>query len=194
MVLRRMMDKVYLTRAKYNAYLEEIKYMEGEGGQLMAKLLASSPGSGMGRPNDLPVHQMASEFRGYLHEIKNIVNCAVIIDDLRDESTNLEEVVIGCTVVVRYEGDEEVEEYTILGKHEVDPSKGRISCWSPIGSSLLGKRKGDRVVIELSPSREVRMVVEEVKRMSLSFDYPCTNWKCRLELALMGGNSVKPTT
>jgi len=188
------MDKVYLTQAKYKAYLEEIKYMEREGGQLMAKLLASSPGSGMGRPNDLPVHQMAAEFRGYLHEVKSIVNCAVIIDDLRDKSANLEEVTLGCTVVVRYEGDDEVAEYTILGKHEVNPSKGRISCWSPIGSSLMGKRKGDTVVIKLSPSHEVRMIIEDVKRLSLDFDYPCTNWKCRLELALMRDNSVKPTT
>lgn len=173
-------NKHYLTRARYNAYLEEIEFMEGEGAKLLAKLLASSPGSGMGRPLDLPAHQMAREYQGHLQEIRAIVKSAVIIDDLCDEVEDLEEVTIGCTVTIRYE-DNEVEEYTILGRHEVQIERGRISFRSPVGSALLGSRKGDTVLIRPT----VKVVIEEVRRLSLDFYYPSTGWKKRLERALM---------
>jgi transcription elongation GreA/GreB family factor len=173
-------SKSYITRARYNAYLEEIEYMEGEGTDLLARLLASSPGSGMGRPLDLPAHQMAAEYQGYLQEIRAIVNSAVIIDDLRDEVENLEEVAVGCTVIIKYE-DDGVEEYTILGSREVDIEHGKISFGSPVGAALLGRRKGDTVLIR----PEMRVTIEEVRRLSLELDYPSTSWKKRLERALM---------
>ena len=173
-------NKHYLTRAKYNTYLKEIEYMEGEGAKLLAKLLASSPGSGMGRPLDLPAHQIAREYQGYLQEIRAIVKSAVIIDDLRDKVKDLEEVAIGCTVTIRYE-DNGVEEYTILGRHEVYIEQGRISFQSPVGSTLLGSHKGDTVLIRPT----VRVIIEEVRRLSLDFYYPSTIWKKRLERALM---------
>jgi transcription elongation GreA/GreB family factor len=173
-------NKHYLTQARYSAYLKEIEYMEGEGAKLLAKLLASSPGSGMGRPLDLPAHQMAREYQGHLQETRAIVKSAVIIDDLRDEVEDLEEVAIGCTVAIRYE-DNGVEEYTILGRHEVNIEQGRISFRSPVGSALLGSHKGDTVLIR----PEVRVVIEKVRRLSLNFDYPSTGWKKRLECALV---------
>ena len=104
----------------------------------------------------------------------------VIIDDLRDETEDLDEVTVGCTVRIRHE-DDGVEEYTLLGRHEVHIEQGRISFRSPVGSALMGSRKGDTVLIR----PKVGVVVEEVKRLSLNFNYPSTGWKKRLERALM---------
>lgn len=174
-------SEYYLTQARYDAYLKEIEYMEGDGQRLLAILLASSPGSGMGRPNDLPAHQTAGEFKGHLQDIKNIVKLAVIIDDIRDKHLDLDEVVIGCMVKVRYEGEEELEEYTILGRHEVNITEGKISCWSPVGAALIGKREGDIVTVNQSSSRVTHMKIEQVSRFSLDFDYSTIDWKDRLE-------------
>gem|GEM_PF-1041357 len=174
----------YLTRAKHNALLREIDYMQGEGRSLLADLLGSSPGSGMGRPNDLPVHQMAGEFMGHLQDIKSIVDNAVIIDDLRDSVPESSGISVGWTVTVRYNGEDELETYTILGRHEVDVAEGKISCWSPIGSALIGKRKGDSAALRLESSgRQVRISIEEATKLSLDFDYSRTNWRERLERA-----------
>ena len=38
--------------------------------------------------------------------------------------------------------------YTIVGTHESNPMEGRISNESPIGKAVLGKRKGDEVVVK----------------------------------------------
>lgn len=54
-------------------------------------------------------------------------------------------VVIGSTVKV--EMDEGIDEFTIVGRVEADPSKKRISNESPLGSTLLGAKKGEEVEV-----------------------------------------------
>lgn len=38
--------------------------------------------------------------------------------------------------------------YTILGGSESNPSRGIISHLSPLGAALLGRKKGDRILIK----------------------------------------------
>ena len=52
---------------------------------------------------------------------------------------------IGSTVTVRVNNNERI--YTIVGAHEANPSKGRISYVSPVGKALLGARVGDQVSV-----------------------------------------------
>ena len=40
------------------------------------------------------------------------------------------------------------EIYTIVGAAEANPSIGRISNESPLGRALLGKKTGDKVLVE----------------------------------------------
>lgn len=55
---------------------------------------------------------------------------------------------IGATVTIREEGASEDETYTIVGPAEANPALGRISQKSPIGSALMGHKKGDTVRVE----------------------------------------------
>ncbi len=61
------------------------------------------------------------------------------------KSENMDLVVIGSTVKVEMGG--EIDEFTIVGKVEANPSKKRISNESPIGSALLGAKKGEEVEV-----------------------------------------------
>lgn len=65
--------------------------------------------------------------------------------DIIDSSSNTERVEIGHLVSLQTDKGE--KQYRILGSSESDPSRNVISHLSPLGSSLLGKRKGDRVTI-----------------------------------------------
>ncbi len=69
---------------------------------------------------------------------KILRHAKVIHDDLK----NPEVVSIGCTVTVKDLESEEINEYTIVGAHEADPSKKRISMESPVGRALLGQKPG----------------------------------------------------
>jgi len=54
-------------------------------------------------------------------------------------------IAVGCNVQIKDGGD--VEKYEIVGSDESDPLEGRISIDSPIGSALVGHKKGDKVKI-----------------------------------------------
>ena len=49
-------------------------------------------------------------------------------------------------------------EYTIVSEEESDLQKGKISVQSPIGKGLLGKKKGEEVIIEV-PSGELKLKI-----------------------------------
>ena len=74
-------------------------------------------------------------------QLENILKNAKVISL---EHTN-DFVVIGSTV--RVEMDGELDEFTIVGRVEADPSKKRISNESPLGSTLLGAKKGEIVEV-----------------------------------------------
>lgn len=69
-------------------------------------------------------------------------------------------VVIGSTVAIEMDG--EVDEFTIVGKVEADPSKKRISNESPVGAALLGAKVGESVEVA-TPIVRYRCKVLEIK-------------------------------
>lgn len=70
-------------------------------------------------------------------------------------------VVFGATVTVTNEDDEE-KTYQIVGEDETEIEKHKISWRSPIATALLGKVKGDEVVVR-KPSGEEILVIEEIR-------------------------------
>lgn len=82
-----------------------------------------------------------ARLHGRILTIKDRLKRAVIIagDDADDRVT------MGSTVLLDAQGRE--RRYTIVGPQETNPSRGRISHLSPVGSALLGKRVGDRVEV-----------------------------------------------
>ena len=54
-------------------------------------------------------------------------------------------IAVGCSVEIS--DGEDTDKYEIVGSDESDPLKGRISVDSPIGSALVGHKKGDSVKI-----------------------------------------------
>ena len=69
-------------------------------------------------------------------------------------------VVIGSTVTIEMDG--EVDEFTIVGRVEADPSKKRISNDSPVGSALLGAKVGESVEVA-TPIVRYKCKVLEIK-------------------------------
>lgn len=67
-------------------------------------------------------------------------NAAVI------ERTNGDKVGIGSKVVIK--GDDGEETLMIVGSAEAAPREGRISNESPVGAALMGRKKGEKVVVQ----------------------------------------------
>jgi len=89
-------------------------------------------------------------------ELENILKSAKVIAEER----NNQFVVIGSTVKI--EMDDGIDEFTIVGRVEADPSKKRISNESPLGSTLLGAKKGEEVEVT-TPIVKYKCKVLEIK-------------------------------
>lgn len=66
---------------------------------------------------------------------------------IKEEDIDGKEVIIGAKVVVLDIDTNTNVEYNIVGQNESDPFSGKISNESPIGIALMGKNKGDIVMV-----------------------------------------------
>jgi transcription elongation factor GreA len=75
--------------------------------------------------------------------LEALIKNAVLID----ENHSTDHVQIGSTVGV--ESEDGKETFTIVGSAEAKPAEGRISNESPVGRSLLGRKKGEKVLVKV---------------------------------------------
>ena len=94
---------------------------------------------------------------GRIQELEYMLDHAVIINE---EVSDI--VKIGATVVIKYDGEDDTEEYKIVGSTEADPFENKISNESPIAKALLGKKKGSVVTVE-SPNGKYDIELVDIK-------------------------------
>lgn len=68
---------------------------------------------------------------------------------------------IGCTVIIQKVGEQNTRTFIIVGSEETDMLAGKISYKSPLGSVLIGKKKGDTVEVS-TPKGMIEYVVMSV--------------------------------
>lgn len=94
---------------------------------------------------------------GRIQELEYMVEHASIISEEASDTVK-----IGSSVVIRYDDEDDLEEYKIVGSTEADPFENKISNESPIAKALLGKKKGSKVIVE-SPNGEYEIELVEIK-------------------------------
>jgi transcription elongation factor GreA len=80
---------------------------------------------------------------GRIAQLESLIKNATLIE----ENHSTDHVQIGSTVSV--ESDDGKETFTIVGSTEAKPTEGRISNESPVGRALLGKKKGEKVLVRV---------------------------------------------
>lgn len=89
-----------------------------------------------------------------INHIEEILKKAVIM-----ETSSVAGVVhVGSTVTVQKKGSKEEKTFALVGSEEADSISGRISNESPLGSAILGKKKGDKVTVH-APKGEIEYTV-----------------------------------
>ena len=89
-------------------------------------------------------------------ELEQMVKNAVIIDE---SELSVDSVSVGTHVSIKMIGDDEAEEYDIVGRTEADPINGKISDESPVGHALLGKAVGEKAEVLLPSGQTVEYEV-----------------------------------
>ena len=157
------MEKIFLTQKGYDELQERLDYLTGQGRQEMSEKIKLAREYGDLSENaeyDAAKNEqafMAQEIKEIAEKLRN----AEIIDESNLDSKTVS---IGSIVKLQdMELDEKVE-IKIVGSSEADIMNNKISNESPIGQSLIGKKKGAVVDVN-TPSG-----VLKYKIISISID------------------------
>ena len=100
-----------------------------------------------------------SSLESRIVQVEDMLRFAEVIDA---DSVAAGEIAVGKTVTFTDDEDGEAETYQIVGAAESDPFSGKISNDSPIGQAIVGKKVGDKVVIQ-TPGGDMHVTITEVK-------------------------------
>ena len=144
------MDKhVYLTKEGLEKLQQDLENMKTVRRKEVAERLKQA--IGFGDLSENSEYDDAKNEQAFIEgEIQRmeemLINVVVIEDGAKvDDGT----ITIGSEVVIRFVGDDEEEEYKIVGTVEADPMNNRISNESPVGKAIIGHKAGDIVDIEV---------------------------------------------
>lgn len=87
-----------------------------------------------------------AELEEKIHKLETMIRKAKIV---QDEDVKGDVVNVGLKVKVRDLDAGIEEEFAIVGATESDPFNGKISNESSVGKTLIGHRKGDKVIVEI---------------------------------------------
>lgn len=96
-----------------------------------------------------------SFIEGRIAELEEILKRAKVVE----HEGGCEKINIGCRV--KTHSDDQTQEFQVVGVLEADPGGGKISCESPLGKKLVGKKVGDKVEIE-APAGKIVYTIEAI--------------------------------
>ncbi len=138
-------EKQYLTSEKMQEFKKELDFLKTEKRKQVAESLeyAKKLGDLSENAEYHDARQIQAEVEDRINHIENLLKTASVLDSVAVVGA----VGIGSQVKVQKEGDKEAKNYKIVGSEEADMVQGKVSNLSPLGSALLGKKKGDKVSV-----------------------------------------------
>jgi len=135
-------DKIPMTAQGFRALEEELRRLKTVERPEIIRAIGAAREHGDLSEN--AEYHSARERQGFIEgrlaELEDVISRADIIDP-KSLSGNV--VRFGATVKLADEDTEEESTFMIVGSHEADAAKGRISITSPLARALIGKKVGD---------------------------------------------------
>jgi transcription elongation factor GreA len=149
----------YLTKEKFDELKAELESLKTVKRKEIAENLEYS--KGLGDLSENAEYHEAREAQANLEEriakLEKVIKTAVIVSDKHGSTVS-----IGSIVKVRKDGTKGDQQFTLVGSEEVDVATGKISIHSPLGTALVGKKKGEVATFN-SPGGNVSYTIVDVK-------------------------------
>lgn len=154
--------EILLTQEGYDNLEKELEYLKTEKRTEIAERIKVALGFG-----DLSENSEYDEAKGAqasnetkIAELENKIRFARIIDESEIDTKTVQ---VGNIVTIHDEEFDEDLVYTIVGSTEVDLTQNKISNESPMGSALLGAKKGQIVEVE-APAGIMKYKILSIKK------------------------------
>jgi len=150
-----------LTPAGKAKLLEELAELKGPRREEIAHRLKNA--IQMGDLSENADYHAAKEDQGFLEgriqQIEAILYSATLVEE---SDINTSVVQIGNTVTVQEENEPE-ETFIIVGANEANPRERKISYESPMGSALMGHKKGQTVEVTIPNGSILKIKILKIK-------------------------------
>ena len=160
-----MAQEIKMSAAGLKAMQEELEYLKTVRRKELAEEIKEARSHGDLSENS--EYDEAKNTQGLVEnritELEQMIKNAVVIDE---SELSVDSVSVGTHVVIRMTGEDETEEYDIVGRTEADPLNGKISDESPVGHGLLGKAVGEKAEILLPTGQTVEYTVLSITHAS----------------------------
>src|SRR4051794_38941741 len=138
----------YYTKEGLDRLTKELNDLKTKGRSDIAKQIAEARDKGDLSEN--AEYDAAKDAQGLLElkisKLDDLLSNARVIDESTIDTSKAS---ILTTVSIKNKKNGAVVKYTLVAEEEADLKLGKISVKSPIGAGLLGKEKGDTVLIEV---------------------------------------------
>ncbi len=152
-------QKQYLTQEGLEKLLAELEHLRTTRRAEAAERVRDALEMGATDDNEYEDAKNEQAFlEGRILELEDIVRNAVIIPEDQEVSGIVS---MGSTVTVKSENNL-VQTYKIVGSAEADARERKISNESPVGSALLGHKKGDTVEV-LTPAGIRKLKITKIE-------------------------------
>lgn len=157
-----MAKPIILTPEGFEKLEKELEYLKVTGRKDIAEKIKIA--RGFGDLSENAEYDAAKDAQAAMEkrigELEEMIKNAQVVD-VNAVGTDTVSILSKVTV---YDVDmEEEETYTIVGTTEADPDANKISDESPIGTALLGKKKGDVVTVE-TPGGSFELKIVEISK------------------------------
>ncbi|NBC95755.1 MAG: transcription elongation factor GreA [Deinococcus-Thermus bacterium] len=140
-------EPIYLTPKGLAKIQEELRYLKEEKRQEISDYMGAAIADGDLRESAAydEARMMQSENETRIADLEELVHRAVVVDAEEGENAAAR---LGASLALEdHDGHEVI--FHLVGTHEADVLEGKISDESPLGRTLVGRRAGDEVEVEL---------------------------------------------
>lgn len=136
-----MKEQILLTAQGYEKIKGELENLKSRRQQISERIKTAREFGDLSENSEYEDAKNEQSFvEGRILELEEMLRRAMVM-----AKNGTDKVELGSTVVLKMDGEQ--SEYTIVGASESDPASGKISIESPLGHSLIGKTRGEKVEI-----------------------------------------------
>jgi transcription elongation factor GreA len=149
----------YLSKEKYEELKLELEHLKTVRRKEIAESLeyAKSLGDLAENAEYHEARETQANIEDRIKKLEVLLQSAVIVNRHHTEVVG-----IGSSVLLERGGEKKHNTYKIVGSEEADLANGKLSVASPLGHILLGKKKGDAVVVK-APGGDAHYTIVDIR-------------------------------
>jgi transcription elongation factor GreA len=157
-----MAEIQYFTQEGLNKLKQELKNLKSVEREKIKQALAEARDKGDLSEN--AEYEAAKEAQAHnetrIIKLNNVIANARIVDE---STLDISQVTVLSTVRIMNHKLKKEQTFKLVSESEADFKAGKISIKSPIGSALMGKKKGDKLEVEV-PAGKLDLEILEISR------------------------------